>query len=196
MTTPKGVSGTISKETHSGKSRCWTNETDVSRMPNINITYKRWYFSMSVLQCIDVPCNLSFLPLSVFRGSGCKFRGGQEEAKMDTTDRRMITDCLLLVYLHIDIVNGGVFIRSKGFVPFKTYCADEITVYGCLMGWAYEIRTLWVQKGRIVIVYKRQAFCTFALCILLPLQWDRTFLSRILSLYNEIHNLAWVLKNA
>ena len=175
MTTPKGVSGTISKETHSGKSRCWTNETDVSRMPNINITYKRWYFSMSVLQCIDVPCNLSFLPLSVFRGSGCKFRGGQEEAKKDTADiLRMITKwtvCCSYI-LKIDIV---VFIRSKGFVPFKSYCADEITVY------PWMLDGLSVQNGRIVIFYVK-IFVRFVSSLHLPVQWYRAFISRILSL--------------
>ena len=36
MTTPKRLSGTISKQTHSGKSGCLTDEADVSRMPIVN----------------------------------------------------------------------------------------------------------------------------------------------------------------
>ena len=44
----------------------------------------------------------------------------------------MITDldCLL----QIDIINSKKFIRSEGLVQFKTFYADEITVYRCLMG--------------------------------------------------------------
>ena len=47
--------------------------------------------------------------------------------------------------LHSGIVNGGEFIRSKGFVQFKTFCANEIIVYGCLMGRAFEKRP----KGQV-----------------------------------------------
>ena len=48
---------------------------------------------------------------------------------------------LINVNLHIGIVNGGKFIRSKGFVQLKTFYADEITVYVCLMDRKYEIDT-------------------------------------------------------
>ena len=36
MTTSKGLSVTISKQTHSVKSGCLTDEADVTRMPNVN----------------------------------------------------------------------------------------------------------------------------------------------------------------
>ena len=56
--------------------------------------------------------------------------------------------------LLIDIVNGGKFIRSTGFVQFKTFCADEITVYGCLM-----------------------LFYVFVSSLHLRVQWDKAFIS-------------------
>ena len=34
MTNPKGLSGTMSKQTHSGNSECLTDEEDVLRTPN------------------------------------------------------------------------------------------------------------------------------------------------------------------
>ena len=46
----------------------------------------------------------------------------------------------------------------KRFVQFKTFYADEITVYGCLMGRAYEIRTQWVYNGCKAFFYGRQDF--------------------------------------
>ena len=36
MTTPRRLSGIISKQMHSGKSECFMDETSVSRMPNGN----------------------------------------------------------------------------------------------------------------------------------------------------------------
>ena len=54
MTTPKGLSGTMSKQTHSGNSECLTDEADVLRTPNktqgIHITRCiRLHLSMYVL---------------------------------------------------------------------------------------------------------------------------------------------------
>ena len=58
MTTPKGLSGTISRQTDSGKIRCLTYEVDVSRMLNVNtgdtyLNYKMHTFTtMSVILTI------------------------------------------------------------------------------------------------------------------------------------------------
>ena len=91
MTTPKGLSGKISKQMHSGKSGCLTDEAYVSRTPNIHTgdsyhDYEMHMFTSSYVSatndiCIEVPCSLSSLPLSIIRGSGFKLKGGQEDTK-------------------------------------------------------------------------------------------------------------------
>ena len=43
MTTLKRLSGSISKQTHSGKIGCLTDEADVSRTPNVNRGYDTYY---------------------------------------------------------------------------------------------------------------------------------------------------------
>ena len=43
MTTPKGLSVTILKQTQSGKSGCLTDEADVSLTPNTGDTYYYMY---------------------------------------------------------------------------------------------------------------------------------------------------------
>ena len=68
MTTPKGLSETISKQ------------RDAERTPNVNTGDTYYNYEMHELTpfsvCADVPCTLSFLPLSVFRGSRCEFLEG------------------------------------------------------------------------------------------------------------------------
>ena len=60
MTTPKGFSGTISKQ------------RDAERTPYVNTGDTYFDYEMHALTpfsvCADDPCILSFLPLSVFRG--------------------------------------------------------------------------------------------------------------------------------
>ena len=84
--------------------------------------------------------------------------------------------------LQIDILNGGEFIRLKGFVQIKTYCTDEITVFECLMGnyKAYEICTLWVHIRHIAVFYRQQDFLRFVSSLHLPVQWDGAFSFTIL----------------
>ena len=92
----------------------------------------------------------------------------------------MDMDCLLLTY----VTDWHPKWRSsiqKGFVQIKTYCTDEITVFECLMGKAYEICTLWVHIRHIVFFYRRQDFFwCFVSSLHLPVQWDGAFSFTIL----------------
>ena len=53
MTTPKRLSGTISKLTHSGKSGCLTEEAGVSRTHNVN-TGDTYNYEMHTLKSFYV----------------------------------------------------------------------------------------------------------------------------------------------
>ena len=61
MITPKGLLVTISKQTHSGKSGCSTDEAGVSRTPNVNTgdTY-----TTNDVEAFHVPYLSSLSPLS------------------------------------------------------------------------------------------------------------------------------------
>ena len=72
-------------------------------------------------------------------------------------------DRLLIVYVAIDIVNGGKFIRSKGLVSSKLFSQ----MYECLMGRTYEIRTQ-LSTQRIQSVFLRTTsffYVLYPLCI-------------------------------
>ena len=58
----------------------------------INTKTRASFLKNACYRCIDVQWKLSFLPLSVFRGSGCEFRGDQEEAKKDKKDKKSQVD--------------------------------------------------------------------------------------------------------
>ena len=95
----------------------------------------------------------------------------------------MITDMdrLLFVYmLQTDIVNGGKFIRSKSFVQFKTFHADEITKYGCLMrslmSGAKYVRSEDTTVYRCITFFNgRKDFFLHFFILFESVQWDRAF---------------------
>ena len=65
MITPKGLLVTISKQTHSGKSGCLTDEAGVSRTPNEN-TGATYYTIMKI--CINLHLSMSVL-ITMYRRS-------------------------------------------------------------------------------------------------------------------------------
>ena len=74
----EGLSGTISKQMDSGKIKCLTNETDVSRTPNVKTGD-----NTIITICIYLHLSISML-LTMHRpvrGRGCELRGCQEKAE-------------------------------------------------------------------------------------------------------------------
>ena len=131
-----------------------------------------------ITRCIRLLLFMSVL-LTMYRRSlyrichpSIRFKGQlilvERSRKYTANVSQMITDGnrKLLVYVADWHRKQREFIRLKSFVQFNNFCADEITVYGCVMGRAYEIRTLWVHNGFLGFFYKRQFFkVLFPLCI-------------------------------
>ena len=93
-----------------------------------------------------------------------ELRRGQEEARRirQIFNKWQQTWTICCSYM-LQIEIGGKFVPSKGFVQFKTFYVDKITVHGCLMGRAYEICRQWVQNRSIAFFYRWQGFfLTFA----------------------------------
>ena len=89
MTTLKGLSGTILKQIHSGKSgRRLTDEADVSQTPNVN-TGDTYNYEMQTLTSFYVRATkmyrrsvyLIFPPSLRFQGQRLELIGGQEDTE-------------------------------------------------------------------------------------------------------------------
>ena len=126
MTNLKRLSGTVSKQMHSGKSGCLKDEAYVSRTPNVNTGDTYYNYEMHTLTSKFHVFHL--FSLSLFSGTAdVSF----EEAKRKQKGyrRRLTNDNghgpfvnVARIYVAIDSANGGTFIRSKGLVSSKLFC--------------------------------------------------------------------------
>ena len=79
--TPKGLSGTISKQTHSGKSGCWTDEPDAICMPNVNTGVKCYKYETHKLTSFYVRATNDVYTFHVPYLSSLSHFLGQDEAE-------------------------------------------------------------------------------------------------------------------